>query len=102
VNLFNTHKDLLKKGYSNKRLKKIENNNSESIKKHSILNSIYLLSKELNISIIEAILEYCNRSEIDVEDISDILLYDKMFLGKIKKEAQDLHYIDKSNITNLI
>ena len=55
---------------------------------------IIRIQKERSLSIMEAILYFCNRSDIEVELVSKLIT--PSLKTKLKKEAIELHFIRKS------
>lgn len=55
---------------------------------------IIRIQKERSLSIMEAILYFCNRSDIEVELVSKLIT--PSLKTKLKKEAVELHFIRKS------
>ena len=68
------------------------------------LNNIFFISSELDkmvedmdIDYIDACLLYCERNELEVEYVGDIIKNNQNILGKIQKEAEDLNYLQKES-----
>ena len=68
------------------------------------LNNIFFISSEIDkmvedmdIDYIDACLLYCERNELEVEYVGDIIKNNQNILGKIQKEAEDLNYLQKES-----
>jgi len=86
---------------STTKIKKIVLNNTQESCKNVILNRIYLISKEYNISLIDSIIEYSIKTDTELEELIEIIKNDNNFINIIKKEAQELHYLEKDKIKSL-
>jgi hypothetical protein len=80
-------------------LSSIANNNpptptiSAKVEAANFESEIIKIQKERSLSIMEAILYFCNRSDIEVELVSKLIT--PSMKTKLKKEAVELHFIRK-------
>lgn len=75
------------------------------VQDNSRLNSVIFtieieqLVKELNISYIDAVLLYCEISDLEIEVVSSLI--HGSLKSKIRTEAEDLHFLQRSNTERL-
>lgn len=65
--------------------------------KKSIQEEIEDLVWQYDLSYIDAILEYCNTKELDIDLVGKTLKSDKKFEAEIRLEAEKLNYLEKTN-----
>jgi hypothetical protein len=64
-----------------------------------IINEIERLVKEDNITYLDAIIEYCNKNNLELEYGADIVKSDPVLKIKLQQEAERMHTI-KNTRTN--
>lgn len=73
----------------------------EGIKINSLISSEEFIRNieqfilDNNITYIDAIVEYCNRNNIEIETAAAIIKTSSSIKGKIQKEGQGLHILEK-------
>lgn len=65
------------------------------ISSEEFINNIEKFIADNNISYIDAIVEYCNRNNIEIETAAAIIKSSSSIKGKIQKEGQILHILEK-------
>lgn len=63
----------------------------------NFFDQIAYICKHDNVDYMEAVIEYCERNEIDVEDVGKYIKKNPLMLSKIQEEAENLNYIQKSS-----
>lgn len=56
---------------------------------------------EMNIDYIEACLMYCEKYEIEVESLGDVIKNHQKMVSNLRREAEDLHYIEKTTAAQI-
>ena len=59
------------------------------------------LRQSLDIDYIEACLMYCEKYDIEVETLGEVIKNHQNMVSKIRKEAEDLHFIEKTTATKI-
>lgn len=67
------------------------------IKDDLFLKDIEILKKEKEINYIDAIVEWCNDNNIEIDIIAEYIKKDNMLRSKIQFEAENLNYLKKGN-----
>jgi Phage late-transcription coactivator len=70
---------------------------SEQIEQFS--SNVERLATENDLTYIEAVVEYCEQTEIEVESAAKLL--SMSLKAKIQKEAEDLHFVKKCDTAEL-
>jgi len=52
--------------------------------------------KDKSCSYIDAVILFCERNNVDVEQAATILSSDKLMIAKIRNEAEDLNFLKKT------
>ena len=63
----------------------------------SFFEEIERLCRHDKIDYIDAIVEYCERNELDVEAIGRAIVKNPLIFSKITEEAEEYHYIPRTN-----
>jgi hypothetical protein len=63
----------------------------------AFLKDIEVLKKEKEINYIDAVIEWCDNNEIEIDVIAEYIKKDIMLRSKIQFEAENLNYIKKGN-----
>lgn len=55
------------------------------------------MADEMQISLIEAAVLYCEQHDIEIEYLGEIISKNQCLLARIQQEAEDLHFLKKSS-----
>lgn len=67
---------------------------SNTITIHEIVENFV---RESGTDYIDAIITYCEQNDIEIETVASIIAKDLNLVSKIQTEAEDLHYIKRTN-----
>lgn len=65
--------------------------------RRGLVDHIMNIKEKLNIPVFEAIIEYCEITDSDIEEISEMIKKDKNLVETIKKEAIESKYLRESD-----
>lgn len=61
------------------------------------VKEIEIMSKDLNISYIDAVIHYCETNNIEIETAAGMIRLSSPMKSKIQNEAEDLNFLPKSS-----
>ena len=64
-------------------------------------NQIEKLATENQIEYIDACVLYCERHDVEIETLGALLKKHQKVVSKIRKEAEELNYIEKQSVTKI-
>lgn len=74
----------------------IEQKLEQKLSASDIVPEIEKMVRNGGIGYIDAVIEYCEKNDLEVETISKIIKRDSVFKARIQNEAEDLNMIEKS------
>ena len=64
-------------------------------------NQIDLIATEKKIEYIDACIEYCDRHNIEIETLGNLLKKHQKVVSRIRKEAEELNYMPKQETARI-
>lgn len=68
---------------------------NRAIDKESMFRDIEVLTKELRVNYIDAVMHYCEANNLEIETIASLIKSNVKMKAKLQEEAEELNYLPK-------
>lgn len=60
-----------------------------------MIDQIIHLGNKPNITLLEAVVEYCEQNDLDIESVAPAIKKNPNIMSRLREEAEELNYLEK-------